>query len=186
MVEYPYQHYNDFELLDLISQGSEEALQIMLEKYEPLIISRAVKFCVRDSSRDDYIQEGRLMLLKAIRKFRPDGDKTFTKYFELVLEHRIISLNRQYLNYMNRTVLVDEIPESHLDYESSAEAVLLRNIHEFNTGSLSEFELEIFNRKFLVGQDVKSISQETGSTEKQIYNTVQRIKKKLLSQISND
>ena len=85
---------NDNELLYLIKNHDEEALELMFKKYENLILSKIRQYHFPISNKEDYLQEGRIVLLKAIDTYRTEFEKTFTKYFELLLINRFNTLYR--------------------------------------------------------------------------------------------
>ena len=68
-----YKDFNDYELLDQIYSCSEDANEILLYKYRPLVVSLAQKFIKLASigiDLNDYVQEGLLGLNDAINTFR--------------------------------------------------------------------------------------------------------------------
>ena len=52
--------YNDYELLYLISEHDENALDIMYHKYMPLIKARIAAFRIKRYNQEDFFQEGLL------------------------------------------------------------------------------------------------------------------------------
>ena len=111
--------YNDNELIQLIEKGNEEALEIMFSKYELLIRSKVIKFKLDKYGLDDYLQEGRLMLHKAIKKYDLSSSKTFNKYFDLILTNHFLTVVRDIKNdfvigYLNEEEIEDKqkIPRS--------------------------------------------------------------------------
>ena len=67
-----YKDFNDYELLDYIAEGNEDANNIIIKKYEPLINKIAVKmlsFCKNNGlEKNDLIQEGMIGLNHAIER----------------------------------------------------------------------------------------------------------------------
>ena len=49
--------YNDNELLYLISEKDEVALEIMMNKYEPLIKSMLVRYKIKSKNFEDFYQK---------------------------------------------------------------------------------------------------------------------------------
>ena len=98
---------NDNELLYLIKNHDEEALELMFKKYENLILSKIRQYHFPISNKEDYLQEGRIVLLKAIDTYRTEFEKTFTKYFELLLINRFNTLYRINKKYEKHIVLVE-------------------------------------------------------------------------------
>ena len=94
-------NYNDYELLYLIREKSDEALEIMYRKYTPLIRKRILDFRIQ-VNHEDFFQEGLLALDIAIRRYIDLYDKTFNKYFDLILQRRFIQiLRKQEKHYYN-------------------------------------------------------------------------------------
>ena len=90
-----YSNYNDYELLDFIYEGNEEANNIILEKYDPLISSIAtkmLKYC-RNSGLDynDLRQEGFIGFNYAISHFTEEKNTVFYTYVKKCIERKIIS-----------------------------------------------------------------------------------------------
>ena len=77
--------YNDYELLYLMNEFDEEAERIFFEKYTNLIKTRVNKFGIKSRYREDFVQEGLYMLVVAIRTYNEYSNKTFNKYFDLIL-----------------------------------------------------------------------------------------------------
>ena len=98
--------YNDYELLYLIYEMDDTALDIMFRKYIPLIKARIKAFRIKPSNREDFLQEGLLVLNKAIQRFNPDSEKTFTKYFDMILQRRFIQILRKERNHFYNVDLV--------------------------------------------------------------------------------
>ena len=164
---------NDLELLTRIKEHDELALEAMFEKYKPLIYTKIKKYNFPDSEKEDYLQEGRIILVKAIDNYREDNkmQKTFTKYFELLLENRFIDLYRinksrsQYILVGLEEPLVEEMQEEEVQ---DVKPVL----------HLSKLEQKVFDLHFVEKMAVLEVCKILHLNEKQIYNTIQRIRKK--------
>ncbi len=165
---------NDNELLYLIAQDSEEALEIMYKKYENLIKSRISKFNIPKDLYEDYFQEGQLMLHKAIATYNPKTTKTFNKYFDLILQNQFITLLRKQNNYNKNLILVDT---EFVDAKASQQT--LHEDLEIETDSLSKFEQTVYQMRFITNASIGEIANALAVSEKKIYNAIQRIKTKL-------
>ena len=68
-----YREYNDYELLNYISENNEEANEILFEKYKPLIVNisnKLYKYCKNKGLElNDLIQEGMLGLNLALKNY---------------------------------------------------------------------------------------------------------------------
>ena len=170
---------NDNELLNRIRQHDDLAMEIMIEKYKPLIYTNIIRYHFPINEQEDYLQEGILVLVKAIEKYRDDlsdhkSPKTFTRYFELLLHNRFNSLYRK-IRTQNQYVLLND---------NQIQNIIDQNITpsespEFNTGKLSKLEDKVFNLYFIQGLDIKDIGDLLKLSNKQVYNTIFRIKKKI-------
>lgn len=168
---------NDNELLYLIRNHDEEALELMFKKYENLILSKIRQYHFPLSHKEDYLQEGRIVLLKAIEMYRSEYEKTFTKYFELLLTNRFNTLYRVNQKYQNHIVLL-EVENIDIDNKLDDQHFELRDL---NVDNLSEFEYKIFKYHFLENHSIDETLKKFDLTGKQVYNAIQRVKKKLMS-----
>lgn len=166
--------YNDNELLYLFSEGIEEALEILFDKYVGLINKRISAFKIQFRFRDDFFQEGMMALLSAIRTYCDLYNKTFNKYFDLILQRRFIKIMKSEKNYIYRVVLYDDysiLPvklQEDIEYEYEPEVKL---------GMLSKKEKEVY----LLAKErynIKEISDKLNIDVKAVYNCLYRIKKK--------
>ena len=82
-----YANYNDYELLYLISEGSEQALNLLYKKYYIYINKIVSKLNIAKYKKEDMVQEGVVVFFKSIKKYNPEKyNKTFYSYFKLILE----------------------------------------------------------------------------------------------------
>jgi len=109
------------------------------------------------------------MLHKAVITFNEDKNKTFTRYFELILKRRFWALLKRLPKYE-----IKEIPEIQGGYMISEGEMEYPDLK-------SKLELDVYEMYYLNQEGIKLISQKTGYTAKQIYNAIYRIKDKLLS-----
>ena len=76
-----YKELNDYELLDLIYENNEEARELLLKKYKPIIIDVAKKYYKTNQYHgielEDLIQEGNYAIFKAIEKYKMDKNIKF-------------------------------------------------------------------------------------------------------------
>ena len=166
--------YNDYELLYLIQDNCEIALDIMFQKYAPLINSRIRAFNIKEWNKEDFFQEGLISLYKAIYTYREDKNLTFTKYFDLILQRNFIQiLRKEKNNFYN------------LDYIGSGEFLFEEvssyenNLNELLDGyNFSDFEEDVLE-KLKRGYKAREIAEELGCSRKQIYDATDRIKKKV-------
>ena len=88
-------NYNDYELLYLINdEGSEQAFEILFEKYSILIRMIVNEYMHDTDKRNDMYQEGLLILNKCIHNFNDKMDACFYTYLRIALKRRFIALKR--------------------------------------------------------------------------------------------
>ena len=91
-----YKDFNDYELINYIAEGNEEANNILIKKYEPLITSIASKMLplCKNNGLDinDLIQEGMIGLNHAIDRYQEQEDTLFYTYAKKCIERKIISV----------------------------------------------------------------------------------------------
>ncbi|MBE6149900.1 MAG: sigma-70 family RNA polymerase sigma factor [Firmicutes bacterium] len=197
-----YKEFNDYELLDQIHSCSEDANEILLYKYRPLIVSIAkkyIKYSHGGVDLNDLIQEGLLGLNDAINSFRDEKNANFGTYAKICVQRKIANLIKSTMSYKNK-ILNDYIPidndeDEPIDYflaDNSKNPInmvedydfqnrLLDNLNE----KLSDIEKEVFELK-LSGFSYKEIANLLEKDSKSIDNCIQRIKtkfKKVLEEI---
>ena len=172
-----FRDYNDYEIIDLIKQGNEEALSLLVAKYTFLIAKKIKKFNLY-REYDDCFQESLMILYKSAIRFTEHYNKSFTRYFENNLENALISILRKKKTYgkfleNNLHQLVEyEVDESRRVYYTEND--IHRAIDEF-----SSFERQVFDCCFIRKLSVKQTAIERGCTVKKIYNAMDRIRHKL-------
>jgi RNA polymerase sporulation-specific sigma factor len=167
---------NDYELLYLIGERNDDALALMVQKYQPLIISKLFHFNIRPSERDDYMQEGNMMLLHAIKVFDPTFQKTFTRFFELILTRKFINLMTP--SHKQMIYLSEELME-HLKVEEETRWRLFPHHLTIAKASLKPLEFDVFVEHYQHGYSIEQIAYNQKQSVKKIYNTLYQIKIKL-------
>ena len=172
-----FRQYNDYEILDLVKQGNEEALELMIRKYRYFIAKKIVKFNLT-AEYDDCYQEGLLVLYRSITRFQEKYGKSFTKYFETNLEHCYISMLRKAHQkqkfFAEKIMLIAEEAFSPCDDYSLTARDVERLVAE-----LSTMEKQIFEERFLRQREVAEIAVSLGVPPKAVYNAVDRIRQKI-------
>ena len=190
-----YKNFNDYELLDYIYSCNEDANEILLYKYRPLIVSIAkkmLKYCNGGVDLNDLVQEGMLGLNDAINSFRDDKETNFGTYARLCIERRIYSLAKSTRTYKNKILnesisIEDEddltIDRFLMDNSSNPDSMISENDFQNDIitkleGQLTDLEkrvLELKKNDF----NYKEIADILEKEPKAIDNALQRIKAKL-------
>lgn len=157
--------YNDYELIYLIqSEFCEPALKIMFKKYELLIYKYLHLYNVPKEDYDDYIQEAKILMYEAISKFDESKNKTFTRFYELILKRKIIKLNKKLPRY--------EIIDDFSRYKDENLFI------EIEISNLTNLETVVFQKYFIQNQKISYIAETEKKSIKQIYNAIYRIREK--------
>ena len=103
-----YKNYNDYELIYLINEGSERALNIFFKKYEPYINKIASLYLLSsDTHYEDLVQEGRILLFENIKSYNNNYKTSFFTYFTINYKRKIFRLLSS--DYYSLPVLKEEI-----------------------------------------------------------------------------
>jgi len=172
-----FRNYNDFEIINLIKEGDEEAFKFMVDKYQYLIAKKIKSFNLVEDYEDCY-QEALMLLYRSIIKFNEIFNKTFTRFFESNLNNYLISYKNKKMKYIN--FKIEKLPiicdfvvkEDNLIYFRDEE--IIRTLT-----TLSKFEKQIYQIKILEKRTVKESAIYLGCDEKKIYNALDRIRKKI-------
>ncbi|MGI6392860.1 MAG: RNA polymerase sigma factor [Candidatus Izemoplasmatales bacterium] len=172
-----FRDHNDFEIISLIKQGSEEAFALMIAKYNFLIAKKIKKFNLV-SEFDDCHQEALLVLYKSALRFDERYAKSFTRYFERNLENRLISVIRKRKSYgkflatKSRILVEDTLNEAPGPIYSDKD---IKNVFK----ELSAFEASVFKLRFQEDMTPSKIAANIGCPIKKVYNAIDRIRHKL-------
>lgn len=196
-----YKDFNDFELLDNIYSLNEDANEILLYKYRPLIVNIAkkmIKYCSGGVDLNDLVQEGMLGLNEAINSFRDDKEANFGTYAKLCIERKMMSIVKSTRTYKNKILnesvsLEDEIELNHEKFlaDNTNEPFEMISEHEYEKKVLKKLDLELTDFEKQVfelkknGFDYKEIADMLDKEAKAIDNAIQRIKIKLKKIISD-
>jgi len=176
-----YKH-NDFEIISLIREGDQDALQLMFEKYTPLIYKKIYHFHL-GYEKEDIHQECLMVLYNSILKFNMDIRKTFTRYFEMNLERKLISI-------VTKKVRRQQIMEENIDYiytlnsPSELKDKYFPLYVEEISKILTKTENLVYTLRELKNYSIEYIKENYQLEEKVIYNSLYRAKIKISSHFS--
>ena len=186
----PQKPLSDEELIYEIRGGNSDYMDYLLEKYKPLVKSRAATKFLKGGDPDDLIQEGMIGLYKAVRDYDPANEKgaSFFTFAQLCIDRQLYKAieasQRQKRFALNDAVAYeeeeldkysvtgDENPEQiFLDQENADETISLI------LDALSRTEKVVFNL-MLRGYSYREIAEIMDRSPKSIDNAIQRIRKK--------
>ncbi len=162
-----YKGWNDYELIYLFKEGSPEAYNLMFRKYKTFIISVARKCGVRFESLDDYLQEGLIMLDKSLKTYNESLNKTFTKYFELVVMRRFWRLR-------SKDVYYDKLENDLVSTPSFKEVIT-----EYKTCVKDKEDQDLLIEYFYYHTSIAELSKKYKISKTSIYKRLNKIKQNL-------
>lgn len=176
------------ELILQTRNGNQEAFEILLERYSPLIRSMTSQYCAQLSEQDkeDLYQEALLAFYRAARSYRLEQTQVqFGLYAKECIRNRLIShlrkLKKQEQFLSAEADEISELPSEQTDpvklfLEEEAYILLYRKIKEV----LSEYENRVW-WMYLSGRTAKEIAAAFQTEEKSVQNALYRIRRKLRS-----
>ena len=190
-----YKDYNDNELISYIAEGNEDANNLLIEKYKPLITKVATKmlpYCESNGyDLNDLIQEGMIGLNHAIDRYHEQKDVLFYTYAKLCIERKIISVvigsNRGKNKVLNESISYDDEETNLLsilkDSTPSPEEVMIdleleKDLNDKIKGELTDFENQVF-QLLVSGFLTQEIADMLDKDKKSIENAIQRIRIKI-------
>ena len=191
MAESAKLNLTDEELAILAADGDDESMALLIAKITPIAKAKASKHDGPRLSADDLAQEGMFGFLDAVKTFRPEKGVPFKAYAETCIHNRIISAVRASLNNKNaaltNAVSIDD-ESSRLFSGSGDPAVILAEkygselIRKIISTDLSDFEKKVIELR-LLDKSYAQIAVSLDCSEKAVDNALQRIRKKIRSQI---
>lgn len=193
----------DLALVRAAQGGDQLASCELVKRYRSLIRYKARTYFLVGADREDIIQEGMIGLFKAIRDYDPTRQASFHSFAELCVTRQIItavkSSTRHKHSPLNGYVSLSRPAGSEDEGErllsdiiaareicDPAEIVIGAWEAEFIRGgvveALSPFEHEVL-RLYTSGQSYQQIADQLDRHTKAVDNALQRVKRKLESQV---
>ena len=185
--KYSFGTSSDDALAKLSKDGDESAFNELVMRYLGKITSIARKYSAQGYEQNDFVQEGLMGLLYAVKTFDPEGGMSFKSFVSLVAERRFISIirrqNTQKCVPMSAIVELDTLDSEVVDLSRSPEEqIMLKEQIDLAMqklrGILSTRELEVF-LLYTEGLSYNAIAERLGVSEKSVDNALQRAKKKI-------
>ena len=191
--------FSDEELVEMARDGSEVAIETLLNRYRHYARAKARSYFLAGADREDIVQEGMIGLFKAVRDFRADRNAAFRAFAELCITRQIITAIKtaarqkhiplnSYISLNKQAAPDDEDGRSLGEVLTGnemldpAELIIsaeeIANIKESMGRLLSELETEVL-RLYMDGKSYQEIGDLLGRHVKSIDNALQRIKRKL-------
>ena len=180
--------YTDDELIAAYREGKNEAADLLLARYKPLVLKLSRARFIAGGERDDLIQEGMIGLYKAVRDYDPEKTASFATFAALCADRQMLnaidaSRREKNLPLNNSVGLTDEELEQAIRQiaESPEKIVIEQEITDEKIArlreNLSPFEKKVFGL-YISGFDYREIASVLGKPPKSVDNALQRIRKK--------
>ena len=168
---------NDNELIYLIKNNNEKATLILIEKYKRFIYLKMKELYLRN--KEDCYQEGLIILFNSVRTYNEKYNKSFQKYFEILLTNKFIDIKRQQERESSYLVLMEEKELEFCSYLCEDDNNLNFHIDNRFLSKLTFLEKTIFYDYFLQNMTIDEISEKQNMEKKNIYYTIYRIREKI-------
>ncbi len=181
-------------LIKKAQEGDEEAFSMIYDKYQRMIFFKVKRFYLISIEKEDFVQEGRIGLFKAIKSYDEKKGASFSTFASLCVDRRLLTalncssaqkyktLKMATVNYINneRNSVIENLAFSQ---HNNPESILigkekLDHLKNKLRVSLSKMEEEIL-RHMIFGLNYSEIAKKTGRSPKTVDNTMQRVKNKI-------
>ncbi|MFN3327306.1 MAG: sigma-70 family RNA polymerase sigma factor [Fervidobacterium pennivorans] len=198
MIKYALRSKPTEKLVELAQSGLTEAMDLIIEKFYPMVVRIASQFYAPWAEFDDIVQNGLIGLIKSIFYYEP-GKSSFSTFAWRSIESEV----KTFITYQNRKKnkmlsdstsmdsIFDDVDDEQIDYfvaDTSTTTNVVRNtilsiVHEEILESLKEDEIKIFEL-WLDGYSYKEIEEQVGVNFKKVDNTIQKVKRIIRSRLS--
>lgn len=194
-----FEGFSDEELIQRIREGESGITEYLMDKYKPLVKSKAASMFILGGDTEDLIQEGMIGLFKAIRDYDFGRDALFATFADLCVSRQMYTavtasgrkkhspLNT-YISLSERKDEDGEAPERPLENflstsEDDPEAIVIgrENVEDIERAieeELSELERQVIEL-YLTGLSYVQIAKILSRDEKSTDNALSRAKSKL-------
>lgn len=172
----------DNEVISLINSGEYENLQIIIDRYLPLIIKTVKNYCP-ENEVEDAMQEATFALYSAVKAYNPQK-ACFSAFATVCIKRAVIAHLRK--NNSQKAIpdeLLFSIDEADIPIAATPESILIEK-EDYKTLTdnirleLSKLEYNVL-QSFLEGKSYTEIAKGLNITEKAVDNALARIRKKI-------
>lgn len=161
-----YLGWNDYELIYLIKEGNEKALNLMYQKYSNFIRIKARELGFSYLDIDDCVQEGLILLTKALIIYDGNFKKSFWSYFNLILKRRLWRLYKM-ANIHKTESLEVEVKDMNTFREK---------VREYGQVIKDEYLHYLYEEVYYYHTPIQIIADKLGQKSSKIYKDLQKIK----------
>lgn len=195
---------SDEELVARCRADDESAVDELISRYGHIVRYLARPYFLAGGDAEDLVQEGMIGLLKAIRTFDDSHDASFKTYASTCIKSKLLTAlknaHRKKHSPLNQYISLEApffdscpdqtvLPQFRLGSTGDPEEHVIDNealeeLSQTLNGILSGFEAKTL-ALYLEGRSYQEISKITSKPQKSVDNAVQRIRRKLVSHLSN-
>lgn len=196
-----YETQSDEQLVKLVKQGDEVALDFLLSRYKTLTLKIIRSYFIIGGEQEDLIQEAMIGLYKACLSYNADCGASFSTFARKCMTRNVQTAvktaNRKKNQMLNNSLMLspqgsvvigedkddeelalviqshDLLPEEHLIEEEKVQEIKKEIVKR-----LSTFELTVM-KHYLKGLSYTEIAEKLSQPPKKIDNALTRIKNKL-------
>ena len=200
-----FEQESDETLIDRLRDGESSIMDYIMDKYKPLVKSKAKSMYILGADTEDLIQEGMIGLFKAVRDYDCGRDASFYTFAELCISRQMYtavqaSQRKKHWPLNSYVSLNSENKEQEgensglMDILSTGqggnpeELFLDKERMEYLEGQI-EKELSVFERQvldlYLTGMTYSQIAKVLRRDDKSTDNALQRVKSKIKKILKN-
>ncbi|RKX49326.1 MAG: RNA polymerase subunit sigma-70, partial [Thermotoga sp.] len=157
MIKYRLRGKNVEQLVDLAQSGLRDALEMIIEKYYPMVLKISSKYYAPWAEKDDIVQNGLVGLIKAVFYYNKEksGFTSFAwRSIEAEIQSFLTYLNRKKNKILSEAVSVDAFTE-----DGEGESSYFMSDYKLTTSRKAIVE-------YLIEEVMKFLSEE----EKEIFS----------------
>ena len=119
------------EELSLIREAvnDSEAFRKLFEQYRPLVLKVLKPYNLREFSYEDWLQEARIAMIKAVARYDGSSGSQFGPYYRMVLQSHLSSILRRHFAHKRR-IDATAIPFKASALESLQERLAIRSVED--------------------------------------------------------
>jgi RNA polymerase sporulation-specific sigma factor len=195
----PEVELDDHYLVALAKRGRSDAYDRIVRRYYGFVRLKASSYFLLGGDADDLLQEGLVVLYKAIRDYRSDRESSFRSFAELCITRQIITAvktaTRNKHTPLNQSVSFSQTPAADGESEPPLDELLpgpsahdpvnqvisaeeLHSLVACLSTALSELESSVLSL-YLDGRSYEEMAGRLGCDTKTVDNALQRVKRKV-------
>lgn len=168
-----YVNYNDYELLYLVSEGSEQAFNLLCHKYNIYINKVVGKINIPMYTKDDLVQECLIKLVDCINRYNPDYNKSFFSYFSFIMHQAIYRLIKT--SYYQSSISI----EDGILFDLSPRESTMISIYRKMLDKHDDIDLMIFDECLVEGLSISRFAKKHNLEYSKIYYRYKCIREEL-------